>query len=53
MYSCYRLVLVAEDGEYVISEWQTEERAFKEFDKIKGNYGEGQMLTIRQIARTF
>lgn len=53
MYNCYRLILIAEDGEYVISEWQTEGRAFEELRKIEGNYGEGQRLTVRQVARTF
>jgi hypothetical protein len=49
MYSCYRLILVSEDGEYPISDWQTDDRAYRELDKIKGNYGEGQMLIVRQV----
>jgi hypothetical protein len=47
------VILIAEDGEYVLSEWQTEENAFKELNKIKGQYGDGQYLTIRQVNRTF
>lgn len=53
MYTCYRVVLIAEDGEYVLSEWQTEQRAIEEANRVAGNYGEGQRVTVCSAMRGF
>ena len=53
MYTCYQVVLVAEDGEYVQSEWQTEERAIDEANRKAKFYGDGQRLEIRPFNRSF
>jgi len=53
MYTVYQVVLIAEDGEYVISDWQTQERAIIEVEKIKDNYGDGQSLAVRPLHRSF
>jgi len=48
-YTRYQVILVAEDGEYVLSEWQTEQRAIDEAVKLEANYGEGQRLEVRDF----
>jgi hypothetical protein len=53
MYTVYQVVLIAEDGEYVLSEWQTENRAYDQATKESKNYGEGQRLIIRPYTRGF
>lgn len=53
MYTCYQVVLVAEDGEYPQADFQTEVAAY---NYITGNfmrYGEGQELVINPIYRGF
>ena len=47
------LILSDEDGEYVLSEWQTEVRAIDEAIKAEKNYGEGQRVVVGQLNRTF
>ena len=47
----YQVVLSAEDGEYVISEHRTPERAIVDLESRQDNYGEGQELFIREVAR--
>lgn len=53
MYTRYQVVLVAEDGEYILSEWQTSSSAYKEARKLSPNYGEGQRLEVRAFTGAF
>ena len=53
MYTCYQVILIAEDGEYVQSEWQTLNRAYDESDKIEKTLGEGQRVIVTELYRTF
>jgi len=51
MYTVYQVVLVAEDGEYVQSEWQTKDRANAEADYLSEDEGEGQHYIVRPFVR--
>lgn len=53
MYTQFQVILVAEDGEYILSEWQDYEQAIKEVEKIMPNYGEGQRLEVREHTENF
>jgi hypothetical protein len=53
MYQIYQVVVVAEDGEYILSEWQTEQRAIDEINREASNYGQGQRLELRKASRGF
>ena len=53
MYTCYQVVLVAEDGEYVQADFQTEEAAYNYIVANRPAYGEGQELVINPIYRGF
>lgn len=44
----FKVYLVAEDGEYVLSEHQTYEAALAKADRIESHYGDGQYLEIRE-----
>ena len=52
-YTKYQVVLVAEDGEYVLYECQTENKAIDLAEKEQENYGDGQRLEIRQFVGGF
>ena len=53
MYTVYQVIVTAEDGDYVLSEWQTNERAVEEKDSIKDNYGDGQHLIVQPLRRGY
>lgn len=53
MYKCYQVVLIAEDGEHVLSEWNQELNALNEINRIKGYYTEGQRVVLREISNHF
>ena len=53
MYTVYQVVLIAEDGEYVQSEWQIEQRAADEAAKDSEDYGQGQRLVVRPLTRGY
>lgn len=51
MYTCYQVVIIAEDGRYVDSEWQTENAAIDAADRL--DLGEGQRVVVVEVTRTF
>ena len=53
MYTCYQVVLVAEDGEYPLEDFQTERAAYNFIVANRPAYGEGQELIIKPIYRGF
>ena len=53
MYTVYQVILVAEDGEYVKSECQTEERAGIEAEKAEQLSGDGQRYIVQPLNRGF
>ena len=53
MYTCYQVVLVAEDGEYAQEDFQTERAAQAFINVMADSYGEGQELQIKPIYRGF
>ncbi len=53
MYTCYQVVLIAEDGEYPQQDFQTEAAAIRYINNASDNYGEGQQLIIKPIYRSF
>ena len=57
MYTCYQVILIAEDGEYVQADFQTEENAYNHIIQMKLN-GEieedgSQRLIIQPLRRGF
>ena len=57
MYTCYQVVKIAEDGEYVQADFQTEQGAYNHIIQMKLN-GEieedgSQSLIIQPIYRSF
>jgi len=44
----YQVVLIAEDGEYILSDWQTKDSAEYEANRISPQYGEGQRVIVRK-----
>ena len=53
MYTVYQVILVEEDGEYVKSEWQTQDRAVSEAVKLDNEAGEGQHYIVQPLNRGF
>ena len=53
MYTCYQVVLVAEDGEYIQEEFQTEAAADAYIRTRSSSYGEGQYLIVNPLYRGF
>ena len=53
MYIVYQVILLGEDGEYVKSEWQTEDRANQEADKLEQDCGDGQRYIVHPFKRGF
>ena len=53
MYTCYQVVLIAEDGEYPQADFQTELAAYNFIVANRPLYGEGQQLVIKPIHRGF
>ena len=53
MYTCYQVVLIAEDGEYPQEDFQTEVAAYNYIVANRPAYGEGQELIIRPLTRGF
>ncbi len=56
MYTVYQVVLLAEDGEYPKSEWQTEDRAYQEAEKLNKELEDGdgsQAYIVTRIRRGF
>ena len=53
MYTCYKVVLVGEDGEYPQSEWQTLDAANIAADKIEETIGDGQHVVVESHYRGF
>ena len=53
MYTCYQVVLIAEDGEYIQEEFQTEAAADAYIRASNRGYGEGQYLIVNPIYRSF
>ena len=53
MYTCYQVVLIAEDGEYPQQDFQTEDAAWDYVSMNRADYGEGQELTVNPIYRGF
>ncbi|MES9855948.1 MAG: hypothetical protein ABW166_05000 [Sedimenticola sp.] len=43
----YFLVLVAEDGEYILDDFFTLDEAYDELYRLEDNYGDGQELCVR------
>jgi len=57
MYTCYQVVLIAEDGDYVQADFQTEQGAYNHIIQMKLN-GEieedgSQELIIQPLYRSF
>jgi len=53
MYTCYQVILIAEDGEYPQQDFQTEEAAYEYANATRLSFGEGQDLIVRPIYRSF
>jgi len=53
MYTCYEVVLKAEDGEYPLETFQSEQAAYNWIVVNRPLYGEGQELVIRTNRRGF
>ena len=53
MYTVYQVILIAEDGEYTISDWQTEARANQEVEKLNQDVGEGQFHIVQPLRRGY
>ena len=53
MYKNYQVILVAEDGEYIQSEWQTLNRAYDESDKIEKTLDADQRVIVVENYRSF
>ena len=53
MYTCYQVVLKAEDGEYPQEDFQSERAAYDWIVANRPLYGEGQQLVIQPIYRGF
>ena len=53
MYTVYQVILDVEDGEYVKSEWQTEDRANQEADHLEQLSGDGQRYIVQPLNRGF
>ena len=53
MYTCYQVVLIAEDGEYPQADFQTEQAAFEYIKASIEMAGEGRNYQIKPIRRGF
>lgn len=53
MYTCYQVVLIAEDREYPQADFQTELAAYNYIVANRPLFGEGQALQIKPIYRGF
>ena len=53
MYTCYQVVLIAEDGEYVQADFQTEAAAYNHILQMKLEDDGSQRLVIRPLYRSF
>lgn len=49
----YNIVLIAEDGEYVLRDGLLYQVAVEQLKKLEKNYGEGQRLVIREVSNFF
>lgn len=49
----YQVVLIAEDGEYIQEEFQSEVAAYNFIVANRPLYGEGQDLAIKEVRRGF
>lgn len=53
MYTVYQVVQVDKDGEYVHTEWQTEQRAIDEAAKLDKEAEDGVRFVVRGYQRGF
>jgi len=52
-YIVYQVILVAEDGDYVLDEFNTVARAINYAESKESHYGDGQYLTIQPLKRGY
>jgi hypothetical protein len=45
----FEVIVVSEGGAYVLSKWDTYERAAEDADKQKQFYNDGQSVVVRQV----
>lgn len=53
MKTIYQVVLLAEDGEYIQEEFDTQLTAYNYLVANQFTFGEGQTLTIREVSEIY